>query len=231
MIKKYQIRPFYPDEPRKRFLTIHKQGRVLFMLKNQVSGESKILKMFRVWVTPRGMRRKELFEVPFFFQKIGEGIYSMPSEKYKDFLQILKKDRPMILGFKSKIGNKETNFKLLILDGVKIHTMREDVNLRWKKGLTIQMAYGVRTKFYENFNSSRPDLSKCKSVQEVRMTYLNNVLKVCINDKLLDDNQIAELIKNDGFSSKDDFIQWFFPFSSLKRTWVGRLIHWTDKCY
>ena len=66
----------------------------------------------------------------------------------------------MILGFKNQ-------FVPAILDGTKIHTIRKDPHHRWKPGMTIQMATGVRTKKYKCFKKAI-----CVSVQEVRIEHV-----------------------------------------------------------
>jgi hypothetical protein len=89
VIKKYQIRPFFPDHPKKRFAKVHKeQNRVLFKYKEH----NEQVCLFRVWVTPRGTRRHYLCKVPFFYRKLEIGIYSIPKEFYKQFLTNAKND-------------------------------------------------------------------------------------------------------------------------------------------
>jgi hypothetical protein len=70
----------------------------------------------------------------------------------------------MILGFKTHFPDgTPTDFERKILEGEKIHTLR--LGHRWKPGTPIQMANGVRTTKYRQFNKKRPDLAVCKSVQ------------------------------------------------------------------
>lgn len=61
----------------------------------------------------------------------------------------------MILPFKPQFIPK-------ILDGPKIHTLRDDPHRRWHPGRAIHMATGVRTKYYHCFNQD-----VCTAVQEV----------------------------------------------------------------
>jgi len=67
----------------------------------------------------------------------------------------------MVLGF-------EQQFVEPILSGTKIHTIREDKHNRWKPGRSIQMATGVRTKNYNQFNED-----ECVSVQEIKILYFD----------------------------------------------------------
>jgi len=164
----------------------------------------------------------------------------------------------MILGFKQQFPWKEpTYFREKILAGAgygpivsmpKIHTMREDPYNRWKAGMSIQMAYGVRTKNYEQFNKGITELEKCVSTQAIKIIwfYKNEYIKTDLPLKqingphgefnyypaiwidgrqLLTFGEIITLAHNDGFDSVIDFFKWF------NRDWSGKIIHWTDFRY
>lgn len=135
----------------------------------------------------------------------------------------------MILGFKKKFpDNTPTHFKEKILSGEKIHSLRKSD--RFREGMSIQMAYGVRTKYYEQFNKGIENLSTCISVQEVFMTInRSGVIEVTIDDdNYLTALQIDKLIINDGLT-REPFIEWFFPLG--RWTWSGYIIHWTNFKY
>ncbi|MCX6210124.1 MAG: hypothetical protein NTZ59_11685 [Bacteroidetes bacterium] len=135
----------------------------------------------------------------------------------------------MILGFKQKFDDgTPTNFKEKILSGQKIHTLRE--SNRFKAGMALHMAYGVRTKHYQQFNKDIDNLSTCVSVQEVFMTIKKwGVIEITIDDdKYLHRNKVEALIRNDGLTYIE-FVNWFFPKD--KDTWKGYIIHWTDFKY
>lgn len=156
----------------------------------------------------------------------------------------------MILGFKQKFADgTPTNFKSKIANGTmlnptvtnfwchlpkdfayKIHTLREDPFNRWKAGKSIQMAYGVRTKQYEQFNKGIEELEKCVSTQRVFMTYQGWVgsLEITVGNKYLMPEEIDLLIKNDGLTHKE-FMNWFFPKGVEE--WGGKIIHWTNFRY
>jgi len=133
----------------------------------------------------------------------------------------------MILGFKQQFPDKTpTRFKEKILSGEKIHSIR--AGDRWRPGMSIQMAYGVRTKQYEQFNALvRHELEHCKSVQQLFMTNYQ-WLEVFVGDRELSPPEINDLLKNDGLTRKQ-FYDWFFPRG--KKIFSGQIVHWTDFKY
>ena len=121
----------------------------------------------------------------------------------------------MVLGFKKQFVPK-------ILDGAKIHTIREDKTRRWKKGMEIHFATGVRTKDYDQFKGG-----ECTMVQEIKMNPSTGEVLVERHGQFfpLSDYYKAKLIEQDGFDSEDEFWEWFNePFE-------GVLIHWTNYFY
>lgn len=125
----------------------------------------------------------------------------------------------MVLAFKKKFVPK-------IKDGTKIHTIREDSKKRWRAGMDIHLATGVRTKNYDCFKES-----KCVSVQKIVIEKLDDQKEwfrnfVIIVDRVyLTRSEIIELTKNDGFDSPEEFFEWF------DKDFTGRIIHWTKKSY
>ena len=134
----------------------------------------------------------------------------------------------MILGFKKKFPwGKPSNFEKKILDGSKIHTFREDKRGRWKPGVLIHFATGIRTRFYNCFKKG-----VCKSTQSIRIekydTYYGvegPFYKIYINSEPVFDDVVEKLAKNDGFDSLGDFFKWF------NTDFHGKIIHWTDFKY
>ena len=129
----------------------------------------------------------------------------------------------MILSFKQQ-------FVEPILNGSKIHTIREDTPGRWKAGNSIQAATGVRTKNYNCFFES-----ECKSTQKIIMQYRPGsvCLDVTIDGRLLNWEWRRQLALFDGFDSWLDMYNWFYPIIEKKtnQTFVGKIIHWTDFKY
>ena len=124
----------------------------------------------------------------------------------------------MILGFKPQ-------FKKPILQGSKKHTIRIDKNDRWKPGMKIHFATGVRTRLYHQFYECF-----CKSVQNIQIVHLRysllvNKTLIFIDDRQLSFDEIELLAINDGFEDVSDFLNWF------NENFEGKIIHWTDLRY
>lgn len=133
----------------------------------------------------------------------------------------------MNLSFKEK-------FVPLILNGSKIHTIRQDEYDRWGSGMTIHFATGIRTKQYNCFK-----ISECVSTQKIHIIWQENnkgmgnhswSVKVLIDgrDVTNDSELIDELVKNDGFNNRKEFFEWE---SWNRKTFTGKILHWTNKRY
>ena len=127
----------------------------------------------------------------------------------------LKYLNDMMLGFKKQ-------FMTLILSGIKIHTIREDKANRWKLGMMIQCATGVRTKAYKQFSQEQ-----CVSVQKIKIKWqTENLLPfISVDENTLTISEMIGLARNDGFASFHDFCEWF------SKDFEGKIIHWTDFRY
>ncbi len=121
----------------------------------------------------------------------------------------------MVLGFKPQ-------FKQPILDGTKIHTIRQDPRRRWQQGKKIHMATGVRTKNYECF---REDTCRFNQAIWIRPTDRTVLVGLCGGMHLLSEKGVDALAKNDGFNSTEDFWKWF------NKDFNGVIVHWTDFIY
>lgn len=137
----------------------------------------------------------------------------------------------MVLGFceTNKKTGELTNFREQILSGNKRHSIR--AGKRWKEGMPIQMATGVRTKNFKLFNEDIDMLSFCKSVQDLKIdidTSGSGVhYNILIDKRPLSASEAKTLAVNDGFKSLYDFLMWFkdeAPFD-------GQIIHWTSLRY
>lgn len=143
----------------------------------------------------------------------------------------------MILGYKKYFpAGGLTNFAYKIIHGIKKHSIRIDTNNRWKPGMKIQHAHGVRTKNYMQFFES-----ECKSTQDIEIKevlmcdstnaffYTKNgitkAFRVKVDGHLLRWEVLFVLYKNDGFDSGAAFLDWFWD------GFEGKIIHWTDLKY
>jgi len=148
----------------------------------------------------------------------------------------------MILGFKTQIEGNPTFFVEKIRACVspinektwtpKIHTIRK--GNRWKAGIKMQLAIGVRTKDYYQFNTGEyAALDHCVSVQHIQIDNNSRVGKrIFVEDdtdnifpKRLSESEIEQLAINDGFNSVDAFWNWFSV------SFIGQIIHFTDFRY
>lgn len=133
----------------------------------------------------------------------------------------------MILSFNKK-------FKPLILEGRKVHTIREDKRSRWKELVPIHFATGARTKEYEQFHEA-----VCVSVQDIELKYtdMRGAVEIYIDGRhfgtwhrfmpqnSVNPEGILQLAVHDGFEGVKEFLNWF------KRNFKGKIIHWTELRY
>lgn len=140
---------------------------------------------------------------------------------------LLIKNLFMILSFNKR-------FKPLILEGRKVHTIREDKRSRWEPLKPIHFATGARTKEYEQFH-----VGVCTGVQDFELKYTDarGVVKVYIDGRhfgtwhrfmpqnSVNPEGILQLAVHDGFEGVKEFLNWF------KRNFKGKIIHWTELRY
>lgn len=149
----------------------------------------------------------------------------------------------MILSYKQQFPwNQPTNFKRKIKDGDKKHTIRLDIHNRWKPGMKIHHAHGVRTPHYDCFLENECISTQKIEVEEMAMISSDHcyvleeyserlketffkIFRVAVDDRNLTTEEIHTLAKNDGFDSTDDFFRWFSNNTEAK------IIHWTDLKY
>lgn len=119
----------------------------------------------------------------------------------------------------------QPQFKDSILQGVKIHTIREDQYNRWKPGMLIHFCTSVRTKNYDCFK-----IGEVKSIQQIEFVWWPHIngtaCTIWIDNKKM--CSIDILSKCDGFINPYQFLNW--PSWKLKN-FKGRLIHWTEFRY
>jgi hypothetical protein len=113
----------------------------------------------------------------------------------------------------------------------KLHTLRDDINDRWHKGIIIDFFINVRQKNMFRFAPKVPVIS----TQQVLMTYtFNDLIQISVDDKeLFSYIDRLEFAQNDGFDTWEDFFNYFYPKikAAPKELYKPKLIHWTDFKY
>lgn len=149
----------------------------------------------------------------------------------------------MILSYKQKFPwGRPTNFEQKIKEGIKKHTIRDDIHDRWKPGMMIQHAHGVRTSNYRCFAKGQ-----CMSTQILEIKSIDwrsaiqnpreieaiealsdkepKVFQLYVDGRQLDGSEINDIARNDGFESTEDFFRWF------NEPCTKKIIHFTDFRY
>jgi len=122
----------------------------------------------------------------------------------------------MILGFNKRFVPK-------IESGSKIHSIREDGTNRWKLGMLIHFATGIRSPNYCNFK-----MGQCLSTQKIEFKYVmhdDKIPVVLVDGVVLSTPEVKLLARNDGFDSMEEFYGWFHS------DFTGKIIHWTNFIY
>lgn len=119
-------------------------------------------------------------------------------------------------------------FKNLILAGIKIHTIREDKNSRWKPVMTIH--HWLFNPRHQSKHPHQFGVNQCVSIQSIDIRYdefmFQRIPHIYIDDlKITNKEAIRQLIINDGFESERGFFAWF------NKDFTGKIIHWTEKRY
>ena len=116
---------------------------------------------------------------------------------------------------------------LLAEVGIKIHTIRADTKNRWRVGMPIHFVIHNRSPKRFQFAPILP----VKAIQEIEIDWHEGLPIVFIGGEHFYmplvgiDKGMAQLAKNDGFDTVDDFFAYFD--SNFK----GKIIHWTDYIY
>ena len=124
----------------------------------------------------------------------------------------------MILSF-NKENIEKRNFKEKILNGTKIHTIREDKHNRWKPGMSIQFyAMNPRNggkKFAEGIVTAVVPVHISPDY-EISIIYT----KLPRGGSLIRSLSVEALAKNDGFESWEEMKEFFPEF------FEGKIIYW-----
>ena len=113
----------------------------------------------------------------------------------------------MILSFKEQFVEK-------ILNGTKIHTIREDKNNRWKSGMKIHFWKGnPRNVKNDSYHFAIGVVSKVVPIEIHWSKDKRGLQWIDIDGKTQrwskDLHELKEFVQNDGFDSIKDFLAWF----------------------
>lgn len=107
----------------------------------------------------------------------------------------------------------------------KIHTIRRDLENRWKIGEEIQLVINLDKSDEFQF---APTI-RCQSVQRIHIDYSYTIHTegpaVFIDYEMVDRDTLVKLAINDGFPTISDFFYYF------NEEFTGNLIHWTPLSY
>ncbi len=150
----------------------------------------------------------------------------------------------MILSYKQKFPwGSPTNFEQKIKEGIKKHTIRDDIHGRWKHGMIIQHAYDVRTPNYRCFAEGQcmyTQILEIKAIDSHEYSLYNSEIKALrsilngddkiifelfVDGRRLNDAEIHDFARNDGFDSTEDFFRWF------NEPCTKKIIHFTEFKY
>lgn len=139
---------------------------------------------------------------------------------------------------KHRSAGKPTDFQRSLECGKKIHTIRGNYEL-WKHNIS-KVESG---KFFLSLRqwTGLPYRSKQEEIKEVGSAHIGyeritmqydpdtgNIKAVVGGKQYLNVHEIAE---NDGFSSWDDFVDWFFGQGTGRTLFQGVIVHFTDFRY
>jgi len=120
-----------------------------------------------------------------------------------------------------KLFTKTQQEKENIISNAKIHTLKTDRVGLWTKGRLVRHTYEGET-YLEK---------KCFLIQQILIILLDgNELKMTVDRRRLKDSEVDELIKNEGYPGRQDFIDLFLNAKGLNM-WAGKIIHWTRLKY
>lgn len=146
----------------------------------------------------------------------------------------------MVMGFKTEIGGRPTHFAEQIRNGTKIHSIRK--SNRWKPGMLIHPATGVRTPNYKLITGGP---LTCISTQDIEIRFVMGIAYIIrVDSKKLSFPKMVNLANNDGFNECVGFKNSSFDLSQFSKAilnlhsptdlngfFKGQIVHWTDYRY
>lgn len=122
-------------------------------------------------------------------------------------------------------------FKYLIKEGVKQHTIREDRNSRWKVGNSIQFWMGNPRNTRGKNKPHQFGTGVCSRIETIRMDFAipedwqTDEVKIGNDIILKTYDELNALAVNDGFENWSQMKLWF---DNEDKMFVGKIIFWKD---
>lgn len=134
-------------------------------------------------------------------------------------------------GFEAELTHKGFNIDAFAEKHMKLHTLRNDEDNVWQRGVPIEFMVND-----QNMNSFQfAPVLPVVNVQEVFMTYAHSdLIQISIDGReLFSYSERLQFALNDGFDSWEDFFKYFYPKiqASPKKCYKLKLIHWTNLRY
>ena len=125
----------------------------------------------------------------------------------------------------------KTQFKDLIKNGIKQHTIREDKHNRWKVGNSIQFWLGDPRNVHAKNKPHQFGTGVCSRVETIRMDFAipedwqEDVVYIGNDIKLKTLEELNALAVNDGFQNWEQMKLWF---DNEDKMFIGKIIFWKD---
>ena len=122
-------------------------------------------------------------------------------------------------------------FKDLIKQGIKQHTIREDKNSRWKVGNSIQFWMGNPRNVHAKNKPHQFGTGVCSRVETIRMYFdlaedwQTDSVKIGNDIFLKTKDELNAFAVNDGFENWSQMKLWF---DNEDKMFVGKIIFWKD---
>lgn len=122
-------------------------------------------------------------------------------------------------------------FKNLIKQGIKQHTIREDKNSRWKVGNSIQFWMGNPRNVHAKNKPHQFGTGVCSRVETIRMYFdlaedwQTDSVKIGNDIFLKTKDELNAFAVNDGFENWSQMKLWF---DNEDKMFVGKIIFWKD---
>ena len=125
----------------------------------------------------------------------------------------------------------KTEFRTLIKNEVKVHTIRDDTHNRWKSGTKIHFWLGNPRNTRGKIKPYQFGVGEVSRVEAIRMDFSisedlqSDVVSIGKDIRLKSEDELNALAINDGFENWGQMKQWFF---NPDRQYFGKIIFWKN---